>query len=160
LISSLISFLEKKPVTTNTTFISKVQDDDYKLKEFSEVFSYSFLEKFLDSVYKLDLAANESFKEVGLQWLGREVSLVSVFSAIGANSKTEDEFISLVDSLSSNFGKCNLIEYEKCRNSVDLAKVNIGNINKKNIFEAFQKFFDDGMNSEINWISIFAGEGG
>ncbi len=159
LISALISFLEKKPITTNTSFISKVQDDDKKLKEFSNVFSYSFLEKFLDSVYKLDNAAQTHFAEVGLQWIGREVSLVSIFSAIGANAKNEDDFILLVENLSSNFGKCNLIAYEQCRNSVDLAKVNIGNINKKSIYEAFNKFFNDEMHNEIDWVSIFAGEG-
>lgn len=158
LISALISFFEGKPISTNTSFISKVQDDEKKLKEISEMFSYSFLEKFLYSVHKLDLAASEHFGEIGLQWVGREVSLVSIFAAIGSHSKNGEEFTSIIDSLSSNFEKCNLQEYEKCRNSVDLAKVNIGNINKKNIYVAFDMFFSDGMRSKIDWVGIFAGD--
>lgn len=159
LISALISFFEARPVTTNTGFIAKVQDDDRKLKEFTELFSYSFLEEFLASVYKLDLAARDSYHEIGLQWFGREVSLVSLFGAIGARTRRNNEELSeVVDQLTSNFDKCNLEEYEECRNGIDLAKVNIGNINKKNIYEAFKGFFSDDMAHRIDWPVIFAGE--
>ncbi|CAN0586411.1 unnamed protein product [Ectocarpus sp. 12 AP-2014] len=158
LISALISFIEKKPISTNSNFISKVQDDDQKLKEFSEIFSYSFLEDFLRSVNKLDIAANSHFGEVGSQWIGREVSLTSIFAVIGFYSKNSDEFVSIIDELSTEFGKCNLSDYENCRNNVDLAKVNIGNINKKNIFKGFDKFLSEGMKKPIDWNEIFKGE--
>lgn len=158
LISALISFFEEKPTSTNSNFISKVQDDEKKLKEFSEVFTYSFLEDFICSVKKLDLAACQYFNDIGLQWIGREVSLVSLFAAIGLHSKNREGFISIIDGVSLNFEKCKLDDYEKCRNSVDLAKVNIGNINKKNIYTAFDKFISEGMTNNINWVGIFAGE--
>lgn len=157
LISALISFFEKKPVSTNSNFISKVQDDDQKLKKFSEVFSYSFLEDFLRSVNKLDIAAQSHYGEVGLQWIGREVSLTSIFAVIGRHSESGDQLVSIVDELSSNFDKCNLLDYENCRNSVDLAKVNIGNVNKRNIFKAFDDFLNEGMSNSIDWNEVFEG---
>lgn len=158
LISALISFLEKKPVSTNSDFISKIQDDDQKQKEFSEIFSYSFLENFLRSVNKLDKAAHLNFGEVGSQWIGREVSLTSLFAVIGSHSGDRGEFVSIIDKLSSKFDKCNLQDYESCRNNVDLSKVNIGNVNKKNIFKAFDKFLREEMLEPINWNEIFEGE--
>ncbi|MGX5915105.1 hypothetical protein ACR0ST_10270 [Aliidiomarina sp. Khilg15.8] len=158
LISALISFFEEKPISTNSNFISKVQDDDQKLKEFSEIFSYSFLEYFIRSVHKLDVAAHLHFGDVGSQWIGREVSLTSIFAVIGYHSQNIDEFVSIIDKLSSNFDKCNLRDYESCRNSVDLAKVNIGNINKKNIFKAFNNFISEEMSNPINWKDIFEGD--
>ncbi|WP_415897821.1 hypothetical protein [Neptuniibacter sp. QD57_21] len=157
LISSLISFMEGKPVSTNTNFISKVQDDDNKMKEISGFLSYSFLEVFIESVYKLDFAAKESFGEVGVQWIGREVSLVSTFSAIGAVSDNESDLINIVDRLVQNFSKLRLEDYERCRNNVDLAKVNIGNVNKKNIHEGFFRFIENDMIESIDWDDIFSG---
>lgn len=157
LISALISFFEKKPISTNSNFISKVQDDDQKMKDFSEVFSYSFLEDFLRSVNKLDLAAQSHYGEIGTQWIGREVSLTSIFAVVGHHSNNSDQLVSIIDGISSNFEKCNLKDYETCRNSVDLAKVNIGNINKRNIFKAFDNFLNEGMSNPINWKKIFEG---
>lgn len=158
LISSLISFIEGKPISTNTDFISKFQDDDKRINELSELFSYSFLECFIQSIYKIDVAAERASGEIGIQWIGREVSLVSLFSAIGSYVKDSNELSVIVDRLSDNFEKMQLADYEACRNNVDLAKVNIGNINKRNIYEGVLNLLSSDMGENINWSKIFSGE--
>ena len=155
LISALVSFIEKKPITTNTSFIAKIQNDEKKLYEFMQHFTYEFLEQFLKAVYRIDLAAKEAFDELGIKWIGREVSLVSLFAAIGAAAIDNQEIESISAELSRNFDKCNLKEYEICRNSVDLGKVNIGNVNKRYIFEAFRKLIGSSFNDDIDWNYLF-----
>ncbi|MEZ6970166.1 MULTISPECIES: hypothetical protein [Aeromonas] len=157
LISSLISYIECKPISTNTNFISKIQDDETKLDELSTLFTYSFLELFIQSIYKLDKAADECFNDIGVQWIGREVSLVSVFAALGKKSKTEQDLSFLINSLCANFQKLNLEDYERCRNNVDLSKVNIGNVNKKNIYDALSDFLESNMDNPIDWDRVFSG---
>ncbi|GAA0409169.1 hypothetical protein GCM10009133_17130 [Cocleimonas flava] len=157
LISALISFLDKKPVTTNTQFIAKMQEDEKKLYELMSYFSYELIEKFIKSVYAIDVAAKREFQDLGTQWVGREVSLVSLFGAIGQQISDVNQIDECIGRLADNFEKCNLLEYEECRNSVDLAKVNIGNINKKNIYNAFIKFSESGFTETINWRDIFSG---
>lgn len=157
LISSLISYIECKPISTNTNFISKIQDDETKLDELSTLFTYSFLELFIQSIYKLDKAADKYFNDVGVQWIGREVSLVSVFAALGKKSKTEQDLSFLINALCENFQKLNLEDYERCRNNVDLSKVNIGNVNKKNIYDALSDFLENNMDNPIDWDRVFSG---
>lgn len=157
LISSLISYIECKPISTNTNFISKIQDDETKLDELSTLFTYSFLELFIQSIYKLDKAADKYFNDIGVQWIGREVSLVSVFAALGKKSKTEQDLSLLINALCENFQKLNLEDYERCRNNVDLSKVNIGNVNKKNIYDALSDFLESNMDNPIDWDRVFSG---
>lgn len=156
LISSLISFVEGKPISTNTDFISKLQDDERKLNDISELFSYSFLESFIDSVYKVDVAAQKVFGDIGIQWIGREVSLVSLFAALGANTKNTNDLVDIVNQLSDNFDKLQLTEYEHCRNNVDLAKINIGDINKRSIYNGILDLIASDMQDEINWVQNFS----
>ncbi|WP_235466392.1 hypothetical protein, partial [Aeromonas australiensis] len=72
--------------------------------------------------------------------------------------KDSNELSVIVDRLSDNFEKMQLTDYEACRNNVDLAKVNIGNINKRNIYEGVLNLLSSDMGENINWSQIFSGE--
>jgi hypothetical protein len=156
LISSLVSFIEEEPISTNSTFIEKIQNEDMKLNAFVDRFTYSFLSMFIDSIYKIDVAAEKSFGDAGIRWIGREVSLVALFAAIGKHCDDSKDIKNISRKIETNFSKCNLNDYEECRNNVDLARVNIGNINRKFIFRAFDQFIGEGCSRNINWKEIFA----
>ncbi|TWO84202.1 hypothetical protein AYI75_12410 [Shewanella algae] len=158
LISALISFVEKKPVTTTNEFINKMQNDDKSIDNFLMHFSYEFLDNFMKSVLIIDKAATANFGDAGAKWIGREVSMVALYGAIGNFTDEPSKLLSISEKLAQNFQLCNLLEYEECRNSVDLAKVNIGNINKKYIFKAFGELINNDFQHKINWEELFAGE--
>lgn len=155
LISALLSFVEAKPITTNTNLISKIQDDEKTTIEYSKVFSYEFLERFINSVYKLDEAIYNNFGDKGLKWFGRDVTLVSLFAALGKRKENNHDYINDINKLCLNISKLNIPDYEDCRNNVDLAKVNIGNINKKFILQGITEFIQTDMQFEIEWKKIF-----
>jgi hypothetical protein len=157
LISALISYVEGKPVKTNAVFIEKIQNDGSRLEDFLNHFTREFMESFVGAIYSIDKAAEVTFGDVGIRWVGREVVLVALFAALGKGRDGSLNFVDLAEELSRNFDKCNLVQYEEYRNRVDLAKVNIGNINKKYIYEAFTELFDNGFSQSINWKALFSG---
>lgn len=156
LISALVSLIEKKPVTTNTDFISKIQDSENQIHKISEFLSYNFLDSFMSGIYELDARAHRTIENtVAQKWFGREVSLVSLFAAIGNNCEHEKDFQTIIKNLLINFDRLNLEEHEKCRNSVDLAKVNLGAVNRSNIFSGVDYFIKNGMSENINWKALY-----
>lgn len=156
LISALVSFVEKKPIATNTEFVESVQNDEGRLEEYIEKFSFEFLESFVRAVFAIDAACYENFGDLGNKWVAREVSLAAVFAAIGECSVNAQDIDAVVSGLAQNFSKCKLDSYEDARNSLDLAKVNIGRANKVAIFSGFKYFIKSGFASEINWSNAFA----
>ncbi|WP_447786425.1 hypothetical protein [Pseudomonas germanica] len=155
LISALVSFVEKKPVATNAEFVESVQNDEGRLGIYIEKFTFEFLEAFVKAIYAIDAACHEDFGSVGNRWVAREVSLAAVFAAIGVHCNDVQDIEKVVRGLVGNFNKCKLDIYEEARNSVDLAKVNIGRINKGAIFSGFNNFIDSGFSAEINWPDTF-----
>lgn len=158
LIAALVSYVERAPITTNTMFVESMQNDQGKLEAFVEMFSYQFLEHFIHSLYTLDVAAYDAFGEDGVQWFGREVSLAAIFAAIGSSAESSGSMLEVSEELAKNFGLSNLIGYEEARNSVDLAKVNVGNINKRSIFKGFEQLIQSKYSRGIDWASVFARE--
>lgn len=155
LISALVSFVEKKPIATNAEFVESVQNDEGRLEEYIEKFSFEFLESFVRAVFAIDAACHAEFGDLGNKWVAREVSLAAVFAAIGECCADVQEIDVVVHGLVQNFSKCKLDVYEDARNSLDLAKVNIGRVNKVAIFTGFKYFIKSGFASEINWPSAF-----
>ena len=158
LIAALVSYVSRTPVTTNTMFVESMQNDQGKLEAFVEMFSYQFLEDFIRALYLLDVAASNEFGDDGVQWMGREVSLAAMFAAIGTYSDSPSELQNIAKKLAEKFILVNLVEYEQARNSVDLAKVNVGNINRISIFKGLESLIFSNYSSKIDWASIFVRE--
>lgn len=158
LIAALVSYVNRFPVTTNTMFVESMQNDQGKLEEFVEMFSYKFLEDFIHALYILDVAASDAFGSNGVQWMGREVSLAAMFAAIGSTTDSPNELRNIAERLAKNFNLVNLTEYEAARNSVDLAKVNVGNINRISIFKGFESLIRFDFSHNIDWALMFTRE--
>jgi len=157
IISALISFVEGKPVTTNSSLVLSIKENDDRLNSFKRYFTYDFLEAFLHAIYTLDIAVSREFSELGIRWIGREVTLVSLFSVIGSLSKDISEMVRFTEELALNVKKLNLIKYEECRNNVNLSKVNVGKVNKKFIYQGLMSFSETSFSQEIDWNNVFLG---
>jgi len=158
LIAALVSYVNRAPVTTNTLFVESMQNDQGKLEVFVEMFSYRFLEDFIRALYILDVAASDAFGTDGVQWMGREVSLAAMFAAIGASADSPDELLNIAGELVQHFELVDLVGYEQARNSVDLAKVNVGNINRISIFNGLESLISSNYSHKIDWALVFARE--
>jgi len=162
LITSLLSFSEAKPVTTNIDLIQKSQNEQYGEEIFVDLLQLDFLKLFLKSLITFDENLNTVFGTVGTQWLGRETSLVGIFAAIGKYAKTKD--LKPIESLesfnlkiTSDVSILKLDQYEEVRNSQDLAKINFGLINKRAVYNSvFEILAEDQV--QINWSYYFNNE--
>ncbi|MCD5991368.1 hypothetical protein KDX30_26150 [Pseudomonas sp. CDFA 553] len=155
IISSLISYVEKKPVSTNSDFIEKIQSDKEGYADLIDRFDYEFLQSFVKAIYSIDLAAAEHFGDIGIQWMGRDTSLTALFSALGSMSSSTDHFVNECSQLVKGFSGTNLSEYLQARKTLDLAKVNIGGVSKRVIFKAFVLFAKSDYSTPIDWVAAF-----
>ncbi|WP_109513781.1 hypothetical protein [Pseudomonas ovata] len=158
LISSLISYVEKKPVSTNSNLIEKIQSDEDRYYELVDVFSYEFLEGFVAALFEIDMEASRVFGAEGVQWMGRDTSLTAVFAALGECSKSPADFLDKCSLLARNFRLVDVPGYEVARKNLDLAKVNIGAVSKRIIFKAVVRLIQSDFSKQVNWLSAFEGE--
>ncbi|MGF1718370.1 hypothetical protein L4D08_26325, partial [Photobacterium chitinilyticum] len=154
-ISSLVSYIEKEPVVTNNSFVEKIQNNEEELQRFTQNISFDFIDGFVNSLYKLDVAFTSKYEKLGNQWFSREVSLSSMFAAIGKHSSETSDMISIVDMIIEHVSEVNLEQFNKTRKNIDLSKVNIGNINRKQIFQAFDMLIENKFSSEVDWEVFF-----
>ncbi|RON34095.1 hypothetical protein BK661_08350 [Pseudomonas frederiksbergensis] len=157
LISALLSYVQKKPVTTNSDLVQKIQSDEDGCMALMELFTYEFLDDFLKSIKLLDDNVAAVYGEEGVLWFGREVTLAALFAAIGHEATNLSDISRVVKPLVDNIKLCNLSEYEEARKNLDPAKVNLGGVNKRYIFTAFTAFMKSGCENPIDWSSIFKG---
>lgn len=157
LISALLSYVQKKPITTNSDLVQKMQSDEDGYMALMELFTYEFLDGFLKSVKFLDDRVAGIYGEEGVLWFGREVTMAALFAAIGHEAANLSDVESLVGPLGDNIQLCNLSEYEAARKSLDPAKVNLGGVNKRFIFNAFTVFIKSECKTPIDWASVFKG---
>lgn len=161
IITALLSLSNGKPVAPSTDLIQDIQSNDNNIEEYSELMSPGFLKRFVGFLVQLDQAISTKYDELGIRWMGREVSLAGLFGAIGAIAyKTEapmDEVMSRMLSLiRKDAGILRLEEFEKVRNSVELSKVNIGNINRAAVYAAVQSLLEHGGKIKLDWRKLFA----
>lgn len=157
LISALLSYVQKRPVTTNSDLIQKMQNDEDGYAALIELFTYDFLDSFLRAVKFLDDRVSAVYGEEGVLWFGREVTLAALFAAIGSEAKDLNDIQVIVEPLGHKIELCNLLDYERSRKNLDPAKVNLGGVNKRYIFNAFSGFIRSGFHDPINWVSVFKG---
>jgi len=161
MITGLLSYYEGKILTSNTDLIQNQQSNNEYAQE--DVFLNSELLKlFLDTLVELDKRLIETFNENGVKWLGREISLVGMFGALGKyrikyELDHEKAFAKFSEVIINNPTVLNILKFEIERNSQALSKINIGNVNKKAVFDATLEVLEDKVDHQINWANYFRG---
>lgn len=159
IITSVLSLSEGKTLTSNTNLIQKTQSNYFNEEVFDKFLHIDFLKEFIRTLLEIDKAINAQFGGIGIKWMGRETSLVGMFAATG--KYINENYIKPIDALKylqskiiQNPNLLALEDFEKQRNSLDLAKVNIGNVNKKAVYEGLSAILN-GTSEEINWSIYF-----
>jgi hypothetical protein len=159
IITSVLSLSEGKPLTTNTNLIQKSQSDYFNEEVFDKFLHLNFLKEFIRGLLDIDNAITGEFGEAGTKWMGRETSLVGMYAATGKyiNEKfiKPQEAISVLrERIVSNPSLLCLAEFENERNNQNLAKINIGSVNKKAVYEGIYSVLIDPTN-KIDWKIYF-----
>ncbi|TAV21270.1 hypothetical protein ELI36_32515 [Rhizobium ruizarguesonis] len=160
LISAFVSLLDGALVTTNAEYSADQafpgeRDPDETLLDVDD----RVLRAFAHTVAALDRKLQT---DEGVRWLGREVVLVGIFGAIGAvaRSGSEGKVEALQDfdaKIPQFIQNLNLHGFERWRNNLELSKVNIGNVNRREVFNATLQFLKGKTQGMIQWGNI--GEG-
>lgn len=156
LISAFVSLAEGGTVTTNAEFSATqsftADESDDSLFDIDD----HLLSAFAGTLKLLD---GELRDELGIRWLGREVVMVGIFGAIGSVAHTHPgtkvEILSDFDARIKDYvGILNLKEFERWRNTLELSKVNIGNVNRRAVFNATKAFLEGRIISPIDWCNL------
>ncbi|GAB3688475.1 hypothetical protein GCM10027592_03460 [Spirosoma flavus] len=159
LITAILSFNSGRPITNNVNLIQKAQAEDFDDSIFDNLINYDFIHQFIDTLMNIDTKLTEQYDGAAVRWLGRETSLTGLFAACGKYAQ-ENEMtpVSALRTLSLKIGgnpgvlRLDLFEYE--RNSLDLAKINIGTVNKRAVFLATQDILND-QTAAADWPVYF-----
>lgn len=159
LITSVLSFNAGTPITNNVNLIQKAQAEDFDDTIFEKLISYDFIDKFIETLMLIDNKLTAEYGDLAIRWLGRTTSLTGMFAAAGKFMKVREitAFQSLNEmsqKISQNPSFLDLASFEKMRNSVELAKVNIGNVNKKAVFDAIFDLLTE-KTTNIRWNEYF-----
>jgi hypothetical protein len=160
IISSLLSFYAAKPITPTTGLIQGIQRSDTGLEEYAELISAEFLQHFVAFLVRLDKLLSKHYGETGILWMGREVTLAGLFGGLGAiaenSSETREKIMRRFgDLIQANPDLLNLGQFEEVRNSLDLSKVNIGNVNRAAVFSAVKSLLTASLPTPIDWRQHF-----
>lgn len=164
IITSLLSFYEAKPVAPSTSLIQSIQASDTGIDEYNDFTSPQFLKEIVLFLVRLDRQVSEQYGESGILWMGREVSLAGLFGALGTVANNSEENRNVVMRRFAKITKdnpqiLNLGQFEEVRNSLDLSKVNIGNVNRTAVFSAIKELLLRSSPSRIDWRRHFGAEG-
>ncbi len=160
IITSVLSLSEGKPLTTNTNLIQKTQSNYFNDEVFDKFLHIDFLKEFIRTLLKIDEIISQTFSDIGIKWMGRETSLVGMFAATG---KYLDEnhvsptkaLIHLKETILRDPQILDLQEFENQRNNLDLAKINIGSVNKKAVYEGLSSILIANSHEKIQWSKYF-----
>lgn len=162
-ISALLSFDNSKPITVDTKFIQSLQNNlDSELEKIKFYFEDDNIVSLIDFTKELDDIFFTEYSTKGIQWLGRETILIGLFSAFGKYYQQYKHDTSLKTCLSNiitkiqkNIDIFDIEKFNKAKTtSIDITKVNIGNIFKYTTFNTMCKLLlHDEKN--INWDLTF-----
>lgn len=160
IITALLSLYGGKPVAATTDLIQDIQNGENSVDEYAEYMKPGFLQHFVGFLVQIDQVLTEEYKEIGTRWMGREVSLAGLLAGIGAisiESKTprEEVMAELLRLVNANPKVLNLVQFEAVRNSVELSKVNIGNINRNAVFGATKALLRNHGAIRVDWLKFF-----
>lgn len=158
IISALIAFDQGRPLVTNANLINKVQESEYTIQDLNNELSYDFISNVVHFLLKLDDFINSNYPG-NEKWLGRETSLVGIFASLGKYRNENEEinpielFSKLIEYLNKNKKILNIDEFDEGRKVLDLSKINYGNVNRRVVYDAFNKILE-----EINSPGLFENE--
>lgn len=158
IISSVLSFANGDTITTNASLINKLQEEENKIDTYKQFFTFAFLDQVVAFLVALDNLLTQQYGQTGTQWIGRETVMVGLFGAIGKLYHESNDSLSYVylfneflNILNTHEEILNLRDYNDFRNSMDLSKVNVGNVSKKAIFNGIYSLLKDKNNTPIEW---------
>jgi len=162
-ISALLSFDNAKPITVDAKYIQSLQNNlDSELDKIRFYFEDENLTALIDFTKALDDLYFNEYNNLGIQWLGRETILVGLFSAFGKyyqhhkNEKSLQECLNdIQNKVSENISIFDIEKFNEAKTtSIDITKVNIGNIFKYTTFNTMCKLLlQDETN--IDWDLTF-----
>lgn len=163
-ITALLSFHEGKPIAPSTSLIQGIQSADSGIDRYMELADPAMLKAMVAFLVRLDRQLISQYGENGSLWMGREVSLAGLFGAMGAVA--DETGRNRVDVMEAFYESCrhnpevlNLNQFEEVRNSLDLSKINIGNVNRSAVFSAIKEILGTKPPSVIEWRTHFGVEG-
>lgn len=159
LITAVLSLSAGRPVAATTGLIQGIQENDPDIEEYGPLMEPGFLQELVLFLLNIDQLITRQYGALGTTWLGREVTLSGLFGAIGAHASHEKGFSASMsrfqEIISDDPGILNLKEYEHSRNNLDLSKVNIGNANRRAIYDAMKQMLQEPYPTAINWLEKF-----
>jgi len=161
IISALLSLADGEPKTPNSELIKEINSPE-GLTAYSDILRPEFLRGFVRFLVELDETVSTQYTETGTVWMGREVSLAGLFAAIGKESMQDNEspqevMKRLLRILADNPKALNLDSYENERNRTELSKINIGQANKRAIFDGITHLLRENSGKKsINWNRMFS----
>lgn len=161
-ISATLSFMEKGVITTNTNLIKKVQEKELLREELSINLNYEVIEELVKFLVNLDELLYERYGETGIKWISRETVLIGLLGALGKIANDQQPTVILNEFLSNlkadEKDVLNIDGYNKSRSSIDLGRVNIGNLTKTAVYEGIYNLMDNNFSEPINWEHWFGGD--
>lgn len=172
-ISAILAFDKAEPITVDSKYLQKLQENlDTELEKLKFYFQNGNLEKLIELMEKLDKLFNENYQEdssnkkIGLEWLGRETILIGIFASFGLyyqkrkKEEEEIEFSTILNEIykeiSENISVFNIQNFNECKtSSIDITKVNIGNIFKYTTFNAMKELLISNDTNIIDWDMYF-----
>lgn len=159
-ITALLSFYKGTPVAPSANLIQGIQSTEQDTDTSMDFADTDTLKEFVKFLTKIDQILSFQYREYGVLWLGREVSLAGLFAAFG--SVAHENKINRVDVMNNFISICNkypkvlnLQRYEEARNSMDLSKINIGNVNRNAVFYAIKELINSTSPYPIDWKKHF-----
>lgn len=164
-ISALLAFQAAKPITIDAKYLQNLQNDlDLELEKIKYYFEENNLSHLIEFTKQLDslFAAQYPENNIGLEWLGRETVLIGLFAAFGRYYKKNKEhytFIDCLDYIRKQIKKhipiFKIQDFNNAKTtSIDITKVNIGNIFKFTTFNATCQFLLNDK-TQIDWDILF-----
>ena len=164
-ISALLAFQATKPITVDAKYLQNLQNDlDQELEKIKYYFEEDNLSSLIEFTKKLDeMFANQYSRDnIGLEWLGRETVLIGLFAAFGKFYQKTKEQYTLIECLEKIKSKLQeqihifkIEEFNEAKTtSIDITKVNIGNVFKFTTFNATCQLLIN-ENTQISWDILF-----
>lgn len=162
IITGLLSFFTNEPVAPSTDLIQNIQTNEDLVEEYNELMNPEFIKKFIHFLVSMDKIISDQYGQLGLMWMGREVTLAGLCGSLGcfaSESKASKEAVmdKMLLTIRRDVSLLKLDSFEKVRNSVELSKVNIGNVNRTAIFEGITSFINGSASrkSGVDWRKHF-----
>lgn len=154
LISSLLSLRDGKIVAPNQKVILSLMENENN--KIDDVFNFELLKQYIELIMLLDNAIYQEYKDIGINWFGRETVQTGIFAALGKYSilnriSIENTFSIFKNKVLGDIACLDLAKYEKIRNSLEISKVNAGNFQRNLTYDGIIYIMNNLDSKYIKW---------